>query len=204
MALPANLTFFSSRLEAGVSTQYFKLQPNVTGTQRAGQTIRFELPGNILLSTRSLSMQFIATTGGHNAGARLPAKIESLVERISVEAGGVQLNSACNGWNVIRNMKDCVLGSVTPALTGHPSAVRQRNVLIGPIAGTENETYAFTGQPFSIHFWDSMLSSIEPSVLDTSLLPPISISITMASNEVLASVAGVDRPGGAGIRPQIS
>lgn len=53
MALPANLSYFLSRMQ-GVSTNYFKIFPNNTGTASPNKILRFELPSNSLLNLRSI------------------------------------------------------------------------------------------------------------------------------------------------------
>ena len=78
MALPGNLSYFLSRMQ-GVSTNYFKIFPNNTGTATPSKILRFELPSNSLLNLRSLQLMFAASTTGATAGGRLPNKIDSLV-----------------------------------------------------------------------------------------------------------------------------
>ena len=67
----------------GVSTNYFnKLLPqnSTTATPTPNQQIRFALPSNALINTRSIALLFQATTSGAGAGARLPAGISSLID----------------------------------------------------------------------------------------------------------------------------
>ena len=67
MALPGNLSYFLSRMQ-GVSTNYFKIFPNNTGTATPSKILRFELPSNSLLNLRSLQLMFSASTTGATAG----------------------------------------------------------------------------------------------------------------------------------------
>ena len=83
MALPGNLSYFLSRMQ-GVSTNYFKIFPNNTGTATPSKILRFELPSNSLLNLRSLQLMFSASTTGATAGGRLPNKIDSLIERYAL------------------------------------------------------------------------------------------------------------------------
>ena len=98
MALPGNLSYFLSRMQ-GVSTNYFKIFPNNTGTATPSKILRFELPSNSLLNLRSLQLMFSASTTGATAGGRLPNKIDSLVERYALYAGGVLVS---HGYNQVR------------------------------------------------------------------------------------------------------
>ena len=100
MALPANLSYFLSRMQ-GVSTNYFKIFPNNTGTATPSKILRFELPSNSLLNLRSLQLLFSASTTGTNAGGRLP-RAEQLIERYAIYAGGVLLSHGFNQYNVLR------------------------------------------------------------------------------------------------------
>ena len=87
----ANLSYMLSRVSS-VSTQTFKLDPqNSTSCSASGQ-IRVNLPSNTLLNLKSIKMIANVTTGG--SGARLPAKINSLIDRVSLEAGGVTIDGA--------------------------------------------------------------------------------------------------------------
>ena len=98
MALPGNLSYFLSRMQ-GVSTNYFKIFPNNTGTATPSKILRFELPSNSLLNLRSLQLMFSASTTGATAGGRLPNKIGSLIERYALYAGGVLVS---HGYNQVR------------------------------------------------------------------------------------------------------
>ena len=87
----ANLSYMLSRVQA-VSTQTFKLNPQNSTTATANQQIRISLPSNTLLNLRSMKLLFRATTAG--GAARLPAKIDSLIDSVRLEAGGVTIDGA--------------------------------------------------------------------------------------------------------------
>ena len=95
-----NLSYYLSRLQ-GVSTNYFRLEPQNQNTATPNQIVRFSLPSNCLLNTRSMRFMFNAGTGNSAAaqGARLPPKIDSLIERVELLAGGVQLSQGLNSYN---------------------------------------------------------------------------------------------------------
>ena len=80
-----------SRVSA-VSTQTFKLEPQNSNSASAGQQIRVALPSNTLLNLKSIKMLASAACAG--SGARLPAKITSLIDRVSLEAGGVTIDGS--------------------------------------------------------------------------------------------------------------
>ena len=92
MSYSPNLTYFLDRLQ-GFSTNIFRLETNGSDSATANKIIRFSLPSNALLNMRSFALHFNAKTTEDSAGARLPAKIDSLIERVEVTA----VDSACVG-----------------------------------------------------------------------------------------------------------
>lgn len=186
----SNLSYMLSRVQS-VSTQTFRLQPQNSTSATPGQQIRLSLPSNTLLSTRSIKLLFkVATAGG---GARLPAKIDSLIDRVTLEVGGVTIDGGnLNNYGVLRHAKDALMGSHTDPVLSHPEMVRQKSYHnAAAITGTNPETYAADGDDFAICFWEGFLGSCAPSIIDTSLLPDLVLVIQLAGNEVLSSVSGV-------------
>ena len=150
MSLPANLSYFLSRMQ-GVSANRFKIYPNNTGTATPNKIVRFELPSNSLLNLKSLQMMFSASTTGTNAGGRLPPRIDSLIERVAVYAGGVLLSHGFNAYNVLQHAKAVYHGEKLNSVTGHTEARRVSYVDgLGSgtnpnhAPGTENEGYPST------------------------------------------------------------
>ena len=112
MSYSPSLTYFLDRLQ-GFSTNIFRLETQNNDTATANKILRFSLPSNALLNMRSFALHFNATTAGTTAGARLTRKIDTLIERVEVTAGGVQLSQGLNYYNVLRHAKDALLGSKT-------------------------------------------------------------------------------------------
>jgi hypothetical protein len=186
----ANLSYMLSRVQA-VSTQTFKLNPQNSTTATANHQIRISLPSNTLLNLRSMKLLFRATTTG--SGARLPSKIDSLIDSVRLEAGGVCIDGiGLSNYGLLRHAKDALLGDKTDSVLGHPEMVREKSYHNGgaPITGTAVETYA-ASDTFAVCNWEGFLGSCEPSIIDTSLLPDLVLVIQLAGNEVLSSVAGV-------------
>jgi len=108
-----NLNYFLARLQ-GVSTNYFRLEPQSSGSASitANKIIRFSLPSNCLLNTRSLSFHFNADTlgiSGNDRGGRLPNDISSLIDRVELSSGGVQIAQGMNGYGTFVQMKKAVV-----------------------------------------------------------------------------------------------
>ncbi len=206
--LPANVSFFMSRLQ-GVSTSHYKIFPQTNQTAGANKIIRFDLPSNSLVNLKSLRMIFSA--GMTTNGGRLPNKIDSLIARISIFCGGVLVANNFDNYNVLRHAKDSLMGSKCDAATGHPEIVRKKSYhnALGAdhqelTAANAAEDYRGSGNKgvgrdqFVIDYWDSFLGTLEPSIIDTGLLPQITVEITLAENTVCPSVSNVALPSNAG------
>ena len=127
----ANLSYMLSRVSS-VSTQTFKLDPqNSTSCSASGQ-IRVNLPSNTLLSLPSIRMLSNITTGG--SGARLPAEINSLIDRVSLEAGGVTIDgSAMQQYGLLCHARAVHEGAKDGPLS-HPQMVLGCECLSSPPA----------------------------------------------------------------------
>ena len=157
-----------------------------------------------LLNMRSFSLHFNAKCNDSN-GARLPAKIDSLIERVEVTAGGIQLSQGLNLYNVLRHVKDSLLGDKTNSVCGHPDIIRTISPVDGKgyvdandanpaiLSGTNGERYpsTFKQAQFTIDHWEGFLGTCEPKILDAAILPDLVISIYLADNNVLSSSAGI-------------
>lgn len=190
----ANLQYSLSRLQ-GVSSNHFFLQPNNSSAAAPSGISRFSIPEATLWNTRETVLHFNVTTTG--SGARLPSKIDSLVSSYRLLAGGVQLSSGHNLYGVLRHAKDALTKNHTESVLGHSEMVRAKSyVNNSAITGTNNEVYAADGQRrFAIKHWDGILGTLEPSIIDTSLMPSLTLEIQWAPASVLSTVAGVTLPG---------
>lgn len=187
-SLPSNLSFFMQRLQ-GVSTSHFKIFPQSSDNASAGKIIRFELPSNAYVNMQKLRFFFNAATSG--TCARLPPNISSLVERVAVYAGGVLVQNNFNGYNTLVKAKESLCGSKCNSVLGHPEMVREHSYHSGvAISSTDPETYTSQDVQLCIDNWEGLLGSIEPSIIDTGLLPQITIEITLADNNVCTTSKG--------------
>ena len=189
--LPANVSFFMQRL-AGVSSSHFKISPQGAVEATSNKIIRFELPSNTLLNFRNIRFFFNAATEGGSAGGRLPNKIDSLIERVAIYMGGVLVQNNFNHYNVLRHAKDAIQGDKCPAVHGHPEIVRATSYHDGStLAALANEAYAGKDDMFCIDYFEGLMGSIEPSIIDTGLLPQITLEITLAEDAVCPACEGV-------------
>jgi len=183
------LQYFLQRL-SGFSTNIFKLEPqNKSDDITAHQIIRFSLPSNALLNTRSFALHFNAETvgGAGTSKARLPAKIDTLIERVEITAGGVQISQGSNYYNVLRHAKDALMGNKCNPVLGHPDLIRNFSPISAGALTANNESYTNVKRPFCIDYWEGFLGTCEPKILDASILPDLVISIYLADNKVLTT-----------------
>ena len=189
MSYSPQLVYFLDRM-SGFSTNIFKLMPSGSDSSGPNSISRITLPSNALLNTRSFKLHFLASTvAASSVGGRLPADISTLIERVEISAGGVQLSQGTNFYNTLVNAKAALMGSRCDSVTGHSELVRANKFdgeSIASGAGID-ETYSGTGTPHVIDKWEGFLGTCEPKILDASILPELVVSIYWASNSVLAS-----------------
>jgi len=189
MSYSPQLVYFLDRM-SGFSTNIFKLMPSGSDSSGPNSITRITLPSNALLNTRSFKLHFLASTvAASSVGGRLPADISTLIERVEISAGGVQLSQGTNFYNTLVNAKTALMGSRCDSVTGHSELVRANKFdgnVIASGAGID-ETYSGTGTPHVIDKWEGFLGTCEPKILDASILPDLVVSIYWASNSVLAS-----------------
>ena len=189
MSFSPQLVYFLDRL-SGFSTNVFRLEPQGSTNSGPNSITRITLPSNALLNTRSFKLHFLASTvAASSVGGRLPADISTLVERVEISAGGVQLSQGTNFYNTLVNAKAALMGSRCDSVTGHSELVRA-NKFDGNSVGAnvgDDEVYSGTGTPHVIDKWEGFLGTCEPRILDASILPDLVVSIYWAPNTVLAS-----------------
>lgn len=190
--LPSNVSFFMQRLQ-GVSVSHFKISPQSNDTAVANRILRFELPSNSLLNLRSLRMVFNASAGKTAAaGGRLPNGLYKLVERVAIYMGGTLVQNNFQSYNLYMTAKESLEGSKCDSVLGHPEIVRSKPYHDGSseLTTTDNEAYTDLDDQFAIDYWESFLGTVQPSILDTGILPQITVEITLAEDTVCPSCAG--------------
>ena len=198
------LAFQCTRLE-GLSTGVFRLEAqNATSNLPAQSVIRVTLPSNTLCDLHSFAFHFDTnTTSGAagDVGCRLPNKIETMINRVSVSVGGVEVASGCNFYNVLVHTKAVVDGDwMDDAGMNHPkiqnATVANLNYVNGTALTTEEVSVAVGREaPYCIDKWYGFIGECEPRVLDTSLVGDIvvtlfleqpSLCLTMSDNVATA------------------
>ena len=196
--LPANLRFFMSRLQ-GVSTSHYKIFPTAGDVGTANKIIRFELPSNVLINLKSARMMFnaVATASG-GGGGRLPEDTRSLIERVTIYAGGVQIQNGHNAYNVLCHAKKALTGMQPACALTHPEFVRAKSYHnAGDFsAANANEDYsASVADQLAIDTFDGFFGTAAPSIIDTGIFPQITVEFTLADNNVCSVIAGTTLSG---------
>ncbi len=196
-AYPPAVTYFVRRI-MGVTTNNYKIEPNGSRDNLGpGQIITFELPTNALLDLDSISMVFGAkTTNGDSTNkARLPNNISSLIDRYSVEAGGLTVAQGFPNYNVVKHAKDSLNKSICESQT-HDVAMSHENIPrvrsdVNNALITDNEE--LNGADYFVaRDFLGFLGESSPKVLDCSLLPNLVLKIFLAPSTVITKSGGND------------
>lgn len=185
MSYSPQLSYFLDRL-SGFSTNIFKLEPQGSNSAKANNIIRITLPANSLVNFRTFALHFDAAITNAGGEGRLPNKIDSLVERVEVTFGGVQVSAGNNMYNVLRHAKDALMGDSTDPMLGHPEVVRAQSYHKASGVASNKEVAA----PYVIDKWEGFLGTVEPKIVDLSLLPECVVSIYLAENSVCIDASG--------------
>jgi hypothetical protein len=178
---------------SGYTTNTFKLQPNGSAEAIAGQIVRIALPQNSLVNFKSFAFHFDAEITSAGAEGRLPPNvgIGSLIERVEVTCGGLQIAAGNNFYNVLAAAKQAVMGDMCDPILGHPEVVRDKSY--HNAAGTNGIT---SKKEVKAHYvvdkWCGFLGSVAPSIVDLGLLAECVIQITLAANTVCIDAEKVD------------
>ena len=194
--LPANLRFFMSRLQ-GVSTSHYKIFPTAGDTGTANKIIRFELPSNVLINLKSARMMFNAATTVTGAGlGRLPEDTRSLIERVTIYAGGVQIQNGHNAYNVLCHAKKALTGMQPASALTHPEfcrAISYHDPAV--VIAAASESYPDIADQLAIDSFDGFFGTAAPSIIDTGIFPQITVEFTLADNNVCSVIAGTTLSG---------
>ena len=165
---------------SGFSTSSFKLQCLGSDSASANQIVRFELPTNALVDIRKFSFAVKLAVSG--TGKVRLSEINNIISRISVTVGGVELQSGFNEYALLKHIKNVLMGESACAVSGHPEFCRSNSYHTGDsVTTTEPE-----GE-YRVENWLGFLGECEPRVLDTSLLPPVQIAITLAADAAVVT-----------------
>ena len=169
--LPANLSFFMSRLQ-GVSTSRFLCNSQTDGVHRAGKIIRFELPSNTLVNLRSIVLMgnWSSENSASGTSTGLTNNLSSSIDRMSIYIGGILVQNGFQQYNTLVHAKAALAGSRCGSLA-HPEICRKKSYHNNAaLTDDNNEAYPDEDDRFAIDHFEGLLSTIEPSIIDTGLI----------------------------------
>ena len=193
---PAYLSYFVKEF-SGVSTATFKIPPQASAPLTAHKQMSFCLPTNTLVSCKDIRLIFSAKTiaGTNAAAARLPAA-KSLIERIVVTAGGIQIDSGIANQNVLEQALDNMKVREPDPVDSHSQMVRNFNgyndVKFGGTDGAAARTVAeeynnnHGATQFAVDL-GTFFRTVSPNMLSLDLMPEITVTIYTADNSVITS-----------------
>jgi len=192
MSYPSTLSYLVKRI-AGHTTNNYRLKPQGSESASPQGIVRFDLPNNAIIDLKEVRFMFQVAVSGASAShfGRLPNKISSLIDRVTISVGGQQIYQGHSGYNQVKHIKDALeLGKVkelsTPMTHENVELTTGTSYVDGSTALTaQNETNALTN-PFCVGGGD-LLGFFEgmPRMLDMSLLPQATIEFTFAPASVL-------------------
>eukprot|EP00965_Chrysotila_dentata_P144066 4759324-Pleurochrysis_carterae.AAC.1 len=97
-SLPVNYAFNLRRL-SGYGRNNYKIQSSTTSSNlKSGSSTSFDLPSNVLCDLRSFKV-YCSITCSDGSTARVPGDARTLIQKMEVSSGGVQLSHGCTYYN---------------------------------------------------------------------------------------------------------
>lgn len=178
---PSNMKYFLNRLSA-FSRNRYRLSTQTPTTAAPQDVLVITLPENTIVDLDTLSFAFLGSTtatGGTTPSVFFPKHIETIIDSLSVEINGVAVQNTIQNYNQL--MK--VLLDYTAGDKIAQRAFLQNSTAIPAAALPTGCLY--TNAPFQIKNWLGWLGSVQPRLIDTSLLGTVKIYIRLAPISVL-------------------
>ncbi len=195
-SVPSALSYALNRVN-GVSVNSFQINSTSASSVLANSQIRFLLPTSGMLDFKTLRLHFAVelTEGATNGGARLPAGIKHLFNRVQVQVGGVTVAQGTNFFGVQEDAISIVSNKPPSLVSEHGEMVTEYDYAGTHLTGSNDgasEKYA-TGLGknstlFSIDLGD--VAKISPRIVPLDLMGQVEIIFYTAPNSVLSAVQG--------------
>ena len=182
--LPRALQYYYNRLSS-FSRQKVRISNTIGANQQFGpnETIVINLPDNSLVDLTTLCLRFTAgtATGAGAASARLPKHIESLIDSIYVSINGVGVQTSFTQyyqmWKILADLQ------------GLGDKENIRRVVNNGVGAVPNGQVFDQNVSCAIYSWLGFLGTVQPQVLDTSILGQVQLQIRLAPASVISSIA---------------
>ena len=202
-SLPQALSYAINRMN-GTAVNTFQINSTSASSVLANSQIRFLLPTSGMVDFKTLRLHFAVevtdATGSNTGGARLPAGIKHLFNRVQVQIGGVTVAQGTNFFGVQSDALSIVNNKPPSLVSEHGEMVKDYDYagtqIAGGATGTADkdgsETYS-TGLGknstlFSIDLGD--VAKISPRIVPLDLMGQVEIIFYTAPNSVLSAVKG--------------
>lgn len=182
--LPANVGYAVSNL-SGYSRNTYKLIPNSSSTLNPGQILQVPLPEGSIADLRSFKVYFKAVATGYTDGtdtvyARLPGDAQSLFNRVTIQANGIQLNGSNGDWGAYCKMSK--VARTSPDRNESFDKSVQHGAVIEGVAADESAVMCCAEFP------GTFLSTSSTRFIHTGALGSLIVGMTVADNSVLFPV----------------
>ncbi len=200
-SLPSALSYALNRAN-GTAVNSFQISSTSASSVLANSQIRFLLPTSGMLDFKTLRLHFAVelNEGATNSGARLPAGIKHLFNRVQVQIGGVTVAQGTNFFGVERDALSIVNDSPPSLVSEHGEMVTEydycgTHIAAPSTAGSEkyNQGLGKNSTLFSIDLGD--IAKISPRIVPMDLIGACEIIFYTAPNSVLSAVKGKDPTG---------
>ena len=180
--VPNELAYFVSTLE-GVSVNTFKVNAQTTGDVTSSRSIKFTLPNNTILNMRDVRFAFSVDTSG--AGDTRVPPSHLLVNRVAVSCGGIPLDSGANNFGVLQEILRIAHPRDCDPVDEHDQIYRNINQTNLMDLSNQSEISSAPGVAYYTMSLGPLFDTIEPALLDTSLLAELQVEIFLANSNVV-------------------
>jgi len=181
---------------AGVSSATFKVPATTSQPTGPNQQIAFNLPSNTLVSMKDVRLIFSAKASG-GAFARLPAA-RDLIERIQVNMGGIQVDSGCSHQNLLARALDNMKAVEADPISQKPNVSVDYDGRTGERMveeSSEGAVFPLVEDSGDVKFalpLGSFFETVQPNMIDMSLLPEVQVIIYLAPQVVCPAPQGIN------------
>ena len=177
--LPRSFALLNSQM-AGFVRNRFKLETQGSQTASPGSIVSILLPESSLIHLPSIRFFFDVATTSETEGTatvygRLPSDASSMISKVELFIGGVQIQNGTAEYNTL-----CRILKIADS-----SIPRDQSVDKVLSHGAVTEADAVENEQLCIHEWRSFLGENATSWLPTNLTGAVTIRLTFAGNNVL-------------------
>jgi hypothetical protein len=171
--LPANTRLYMNELRQ-YSRNTYKLNVLNKTTFAPGDTIEVVLPSSQVVDLSTLWLGFKWQTTG---AARMPRGSNCIFSRLEIEAQGTIIQSIQNTHQIWSILQDLTFGQES---VQRRKIVENGGAQLAGVGAQEN-----TASDIRVFSFPGLLDSVEPQVLDLSLIGPLRLRLTLAPVSVL-------------------